>query len=89
MKENVKLFDIKSKGIEMKLGGVEKICDDKIEGYESRVHAMENIIKQQMDSFKNKANRNSQNSKVSENLISSLSTKFDELESENYSLKLE
>jgi hypothetical protein len=89
LKENVKLFDIKSKGIEMKLGGVEKICDDKIEGYESRVHAMENIIKQQMDLFKNKANRNSQNSKVSENLISSLSTKFDELESENYSLKLE
>lgn len=73
----------------MKLNGLEKHADDRMEGYESRVAVLEDLVKQQLESMKSKNNRSSLNSKTSETLIKSLSDKIEGLETENYTLKLE
>jgi hypothetical protein len=84
----MKLFELKSKGTELKLTGFSKSVEEKLQVYNEKISILQTMLEQNSD-FKRSASRSNLKQQASDSFIKTLTDRIEELEMSNYSMRIE
>lgn len=87
--DQTKVFELKSKALELRIAGLSKLVDDRVAVTETRVSVAESLLEQLSTSARRLGAKEAKQNKAGETLLSALQQKLETLENENMNLRLE